>query len=174
VLAVAAPTRMPSRQFSAAIVGGAWPCTDPSSFQSASEVQHQKALTLLECAERTRADAERVRADQSGDLVDGFTGACHRHAARYVQQADQWLSISRISAECAWLTDGLREELDGIDDRAHQAIDQILRTATGPSAALASQRVMAVVTAARAEATAKGVEYSASIGAKGAEIGAGS
>lgn len=173
MVAAGAPTRMPSRQFSAAIVGGSWPCTDPSSFQTASEAQHQKALSLLECSGRTRADAERVRAEQCGDLVDGFGDECHRHAATYVDHADRWFAISRISAECAWLTGGLREELDGIDDRAHQSIDQILRTATGPSAALASQRIMAVVTAARVDATAKGAEYAATIGAKGAEIGAG-
>ena len=171
MLAVGAPTSTPSRQFSAAIVGGTWPCTDPSAFQAAAHAQHQKAMALLECAERTRADAERVRTDQTGDLVDGFTGACDRQAAIFVHQADQWFSISRISTECAWSTDGLRHELDGIDERAHHAIDQILRTATGPAAALAAQRVMDVVAAARAEATAKGAEYAATISAKGAEIG---
>lgn len=169
--AVAASTHMPSRQFSAAIVGASWPVTEPSSFQSASEAQHQKALRLLECAERTRAEADRVRADQSGDLVDGFSGACHRYAATYVEHADQWFAMSRVSAECAFLVDGLRQELDQLDDHAHQAIDQILRTARGPMAALASQQIMAVVTAARAEATAKGAQYASAIGAKGAQIG---
>jgi hypothetical protein len=162
---------MPSRQFSAAIVGAVWPHSDPEGCQTVSEGQHQKGVELLECADRTRADAARVAAEQSGQTVDGFCDDCHQKAATYTAQADHYFAMSRVSEEVGRLLYGLREDLEKIDAEAHEAIQRIEQSMTGAMALVAAQQIMAIVAAARAEATALSVKVTAQIAAEGLKIG---
>ncbi|WP_421843484.1 hypothetical protein [Mycobacterium sp.] len=94
---------MPSRQFSATIVGGVWPHTDPQNFQTAAEAQHGKAVELLSCADTIRSKASEVAAEQSGRAIDGFCDECHREASTFTSQADRYFAIARVSEECARL-----------------------------------------------------------------------
>jgi hypothetical protein len=162
---------MPSRQFSAAIVGAVWPHSDPEGCQTVSEGQHQKGVELLECADRTRADAARVAAEQSGQTVDGFCDDCHQKASAYTDQADHYFAMSRVSEEVGRLLYGLREDLEKIDAEAHEAIQRIEQSMKGATALIAAQQIMAVVAAARAEATALSAQVTAKIAAEGLKIG---
>lgn len=175
MVAVTAPAGMPCRQFSAAIVGGVWPHTDPASFQSASEAQHGKGVELLGCAEQIRSVAAQVAGEQSGDAITGFCDACHRSAATCTQQADEYFSMARVSDEVGRLLAGLREDLDDLDTRAHAEIDKIMRAMASGSLnpVLAGQQIMAIVAQARRDAAALSTKATAAISAQGSGIGLG-
>ncbi|PBA42294.1 hypothetical protein CKJ63_07390 [Mycobacterium avium] len=164
---------MPSRQFSATIIGGAWPRTDPSDIQSAAEAQHRKGVRLLNNAEAARSEAAEVAAEQSGEAVDGFCAKCHSYAATFTSQADRYFALERTSEECARLTYGLREDLDQIDAEAHRAIQQIMQWVQSGAmlAALAGVEIMQIIAAARAAAMAKSAEVTAALAAALAKVG---
>ena len=141
---------MPSRQFSAAIIGGVWPQTDPQNFQSAAEAQRAKGVALLRCADTVRSEAAGVSAEQSGRAVDGFVDECHRDAATYTSQADRYFAIERVCQECSRLTYGLREDLDHIDANAHDAIKRVEDAISrGYNAYLGGVAIMEIIATAR-------------------------
>ncbi len=173
MVAVSAPAGMPTRQYSMMIIGGIWPQTDPSSCQTVSEAQHDKAVDLLDCADSVRSRAADVASEQSGHAIDGFCGQCHRDASTYTAQADRYFAMARVSEEVGRLLYGLREDLDQIDAEAHSAIEQVEKALQAGllAAMVAGQEIMAIVAAARAMATAKAGEVTAAIAAQGAKIG---
>lgn len=173
MVAVGAPAGMPSRQYSAMILGGVWPGTDPESFQAAAQAQHAKGVRLLGNAESVRSTAASVAAEQSGDAVEGFCESCHRDAATYTDQAEEYFAMSRMCEECARLIYGLREDLDEIDAAAHREIAQVMRQVEAGtiSAAIGGPRIMQIVTAAKAAALAKAAEIQGRLVAEAAKIG---
>lgn len=175
MVAVSAPAGMPSRQFSATIIGGAWPHTDPSAVQNASEAQHRKGVGLLSNADTARSQAAGVAAKQSGAAIDEFCAKCHRDASRYTSQADRYFALARASDECARLIYGLREDLDQIDAEAHRAIQQIMQLVQSRimQAALAGVEIMQIIAAARAAAMAKSAEVTTALSAEIAKVGIG-
>lgn len=170
MVAVAAPAGMPSRQFSAAIVGAVWPHTDPSSCQTLSEAQHEKGVELLNCADTVRTKATAVASEQSGSAIDGFCDMCHRLSSTYTDQADHYFAMSRVSEEVGRLLYGLREDLDQIDSEAHAAIEKIMEQVELGYASLAGVKIMEIIAAARAAAMAKSAEVTAAVAAKGAQL----
>jgi hypothetical protein len=173
VVAVTAPAGMPTRQYSAMIIGGAWPHTDPESFQTASEAQHTKGVDLINCAESVRSTAANVAGEQSGDAVDGFGEACHRQAATFTDQADRFFALSRMCEECARLIYGLREDLDEIDSDAHRAINQVMQWVQSGvmDAMVGGVEIMQIVAQARAAAMAKAAEVDGKLIAEAAKVG---
>jgi hypothetical protein len=173
VVAVTAPAGMPTRQYSAMILGGAWPHTDPESFDTASEAQHTKGADLINCAESVRSTATNVAAEQSGDAVDGFGEACHRDASTYTDQADEFFALSRMCEECARLIYGLREDLDEIDSDAHRAINQVMQWVQSGvmDAMIGGVEIMQIVAQARAAAMAKAAEVDGKLIAEAAKVG---
>ncbi|SBS76609.1 putative methyl-accepting chemotaxis sensory transducer [uncultured Mycobacterium sp.] len=164
---------MPTRQYSAMIIGGAWPHTDPESFQTASEAQHTKGVDLINCAESVRSTAASVVGEESGDAVDGFGEACHKEAATYTDQADTFFALSRMCDECARLIYGLREDLDEIDSDAHRAIDQVMQWVQSGvmDAMVGGVEIMQIVAQARAAAMAKAAEVDGKLIAEAAKVG---
>jgi hypothetical protein len=162
---------MPHRQFSVAIVGGSWPLTDPQNFHSAAEAQHANGAELINSADELRRLARGVAADQSGHFIDGFCGWCNRTAGEYVDGADEYFAMARVSEEVGRLLYGLREDLDDIDCRAHEDIQRIQQSMGVGNAVQAGVQMMAIVTKARTEATAKAGEAAAAIEKAGMQIG---
>ena len=122
MVGTSAPAGMPHRRYSAVILGGSWPHTDPQSCQSCSEAQHGEGIKNLDLADVVRGASNRVATELSGHVADGFVQACGRIAAMYVSHADRWFAMSRVSEEVGRLGYGLREDLDQIDLKAHQEI----------------------------------------------------
>jgi hypothetical protein len=171
VVATVAPAGMPTRQFSSMIVAGSWPLTDPQNFHSAAEAQHAKGAQLINSADELRRLASSVAADQSGHFIDGFCGWCTNTAGQYVDAADEFFAMARASEEVGRLLYGLREDLDEIDLRAHEEIQQIQQSVGIGMALQAGAQIMAVVAKARAEATATAAQAAAAIGKVGTQIG---
>ncbi len=171
MVATVAPAGMPTRQFSSAIVAGSWPLTDPQNFHSAAEAQHEKGAQLINSGDELRRQASTVAADQSGHFIDGFCGWCTSTAGEYVDAADEFFAMARVSEEVGRLLYGLREDLDEIDLRAHEEIQQIQQSMGVGKALLAGAQIMAVVAKARAEATAKAAQAAAAIAKLGPQIG---
>lgn len=173
MVAVSAPAGMPTRQYSAMILGGVWPHTDPESFESASQAQHAKGADLLANADSVRSTAASVAAEQSGDAVDGFCETCHRYAATYTDQADQYFAISRMCEECARLIYGLREDLDEIDADAHRQIEQVMQEVQAGTmlAAIGGPMIMQIVSEAKAKALALASEVDGKLIAEAAKVG---
>jgi hypothetical protein len=171
MVATVAPAGMPSRQFSLAILGGSWPLTDPQNFHSAAEAQHAKGAQLINCADELRRLASGVAADQSGQFIDGFCNWCSTTAAEYVGDADDFFAMSRVSEEVGRLLYGLREDLDEIDRRAHEEIEQIQQSIGVGKALRAGAQIMAILAEARADATAKAAQTAGEISKLGTQIG---
>ena len=171
MVATVAPAGMPTRQYSSMIVAGSWPLTDPQNFHSAAEAQHAKGAQLINCAEELHQLASGVAADQSGHFIDGFCGWCTSTAGEYVDTADQFFAMARVSEEVGRLLYGLREDLDEIDRRAHEEIQRIQQSMGVGRALQAGAQIMAIVAKARAEAQAKAAEVAGKIAQLGTQIG---
>ncbi|WP_236723454.1 hypothetical protein, partial [Mycobacterium avium] len=66
MVAVNAPAGIPTREFSAMILGGSWPFTNPEEWQSLAEAQDAKGAALIAAAGNLQGEADRVAAEQSG------------------------------------------------------------------------------------------------------------
>ena len=144
MVATVAPAGMPTRQYSSMILAGSWPLTDPQNFHSAAEAQHVKGAELINSAEDLRRLASGVAADQSGHFIDGFCGWCTSTAGEYVDTADQFFAMARVSEEVGRLLYGLREDLDEIDQRAHEEIQRIQQSMGVGRALQAGAQIMAI------------------------------
>jgi hypothetical protein len=80
---------------------------DSQNFHGAAEARHGKGGPLINCAEDLRGLASGVAADQSGHLIDGFCGWCTSMAGEYVDQADEFFAMARVSEEVGRLLYGL-------------------------------------------------------------------
>ncbi len=165
---------MPTRQFSATILGGVWPLTDPSSCTNLADTQRQKAGGLLECADETRTAADNVTASQSGATIDAFHRTAYELAATFTKQADHYFAMARVSDEVGRLIYGLRQDLDKVDADADQKIQELQKKAKGLLAAIVGVEIMAVIAKAKADAAAKAAAASTKITAEGTKIGLGS
>lgn len=164
---------MPSRRFSTAILTGAWPQTDPAACQSLAAAQRQKAVELLGCADQIRTTAADVSASQSGKTIEGFHTASTGLATTITGHADRYFAMAQASSEVGHILQGLRTDLNQIDSRAHQQIDQILRSSTGATAVLAQTQIVQVIASARAEASAKSAAAATAIADQGSHAGLG-
>lgn len=175
MVAVTAPAGMPCRQWSAAIVGGVWPCTEPASCQTLSEAQVSKGMELEACAEQILSIAKQVAGEQSGDTITGFYDACQRLAAACKRHAQRYFELARVSGEVGVLLAGLREDLDDLDARANAEIDEITQAMLSGrlNPLLSNQQIGAIVAQARSDATALSTKATAAITAQAASIGLG-
>lgn len=162
---------MPHRKFSAVILGGSWPMTDPQSFQTASEEQHAHGVKLIDAAEALRRQASGVAAQQSGQAIDGFCDALRRWAGDHDATADEFFAMARASEEIGRLFYGLREDLDQIDLHAHEEIQQLMKQEQLLGSAAAWAEINAVVAKARAAAIAAATKTAAAITTQGEHIG---
>lgn len=163
MVGLSAPAGMPHRRYSAVILGGFWPHTDPQSCQSCSEAQHGEAIKNLDLADVVRGASNRVATELSGHVADGFVQACGRIAAMYVGHADRWFAFSRVSEEVGRLGYGLREDLDQIDLEAHQEVARLEEQARLGAGLLALSQIGQVIAKARAAAMAKSATATAAV-----------
>jgi hypothetical protein len=148
---------VPSRPYSALIVGGLWPISDPQSWTQSGSTLRQKGQELLAAAHGIRHSADNVVAEgQSGHTINGFVDACHRNAQTVTTHADEYFTMADSAEEIARLIDGLRQDLDDIDRQANEDIQRILSSGGGALTAAAKTAMLnTVVAQARAAATEK-------------------
>ena len=172
MLATGASAAAPSRPYSALIVGGLWPASDPQSWsQSAAALRH-KGQELLAAADGIRHSADNVVTEgQSGHTIDGFVDACHRNAHTVTAHADEYFTMAASADEIAGLLDGLRQDLDGIDRQANEEIARILSSGGGGFTAAAKAAMLnTVVAQARTVATEKHTVAATAISSHTAKI----
>ncbi len=101
-------TAAPSRPYSALIVGGLWPASDPQSWSRSGSALRHKGQELLAAADGIRHSADGVVAEgQSGHTINGFVDACHRNAHTVTAHADEYFAMADSADEIARLLDGL-------------------------------------------------------------------
>jgi sugar (pentulose or hexulose) kinase len=163
---------MPSRPYSALIIGGLWPMSDPQSWVQSGSALQDKGRGLVQAADQIRHSANNVISDgQSGHTIDGFVDACHRNARTVTSHADQYFDMADSAHEIARLIDGLRQDLDQIDQQANDEIQRILSSGGGALTAAAQTAMLnAVVAQARAAATEKHTVAAAAIASHSASI----
>jgi hypothetical protein len=171
VLTETASSGMPTRRFSTAILAGAWPQTDPADCDALATIQQRKALDLLGNAEDIRTAATHVVATQSGHTVEAFHSTSGDLAATITGHADHYFAMARVSVEVGHMVQSLRTDLDDLDARAHQRIDQIARTATSRTAVAAQAQIIAVIATARGGAATKSAATATAIADQGSAIG---
>src|SRR4051794_23285940 len=155
---------MPTRKYSAMIIGGLWPLTDPETFHAASEVQHSEGVNRLQAADSIRNDARQVANEQSGQFVDGFCNWCYDFASTCTEQADKYFAMARTSEEAGRLLYGLRADLDEIDQKAHEEIARVEQQPHGLGQSLLMwSQIEQVLATARAEAMTKSATATAAM-----------
>jgi len=153
---------MPTRQWSAVILGRVWPRTDPEVLQARSDALRAKGIEMLQGAEGLRDLAQRTAANESGQFVNAFCDKQYQLAAIATHQADDgYFPMSRAWAEAANLVYGLREDLDEIDRQAEEDIQQ-LEQSPGPKAVIMA-RIFERVAEASAAADAKSAATMAAV-----------
>jgi hypothetical protein len=163
---------MLARQFSSAILAGAWPQNDPSSCFALSAIHHRKGVELLGCADEIQTTTTQLVTAASGQTIEAFQATCTELSATITGHADQYFAMARTSQECGHIVAALREDLDRIDYQAHRQIHQILRAASGgPAAAMARMQAIQVIAQARAAASATSGTAATAIVDQGANLG---
>ena len=154
---------MPTRPYSAAIIGGLWPSTSPDAWSDVGDDLAKKADSLDAGASDIRRLADGLPAENSGKTIDAMYEMCHRQAVAVIKQATIYHSMAKGVSEIARLIYSARSKLDEIDERANEEIEQIRQQAQaqarlGSSVAVyaaAKQAIAAVIAQARAEALAE-------------------
>lgn len=162
---------MPTRRFSAAILSGLWPQTDPVSCHDLATRQQQKGADLLADAGQIRATTSRLTAEQSGATVNAFDASGHRLVSTATDHADRYFAMARASREVGHILHGLRADLDSIDSTAHTRIDRIARSATPLTAQAAEANIIRTIARARADATSTSTAAATAIADQGIGLG---
>jgi len=149
---------MPTRPYSAAIIGGLWPSTSPDAWSDVGDDLAKKADSLDAGASDIRRLADGLPAENSGKTIDAMYEMCHRQAVAVIKQATIYHSMAKGVSEIARLIYSARSRLDEIDERANEEIEQIRQQAQaqarlGSSVAVyaaAKQAIAAVISQSRA------------------------
>jgi hypothetical protein len=177
VVAVGAPAGMPARPFSAAIVGGLWPNSDPGSWSDVADGLRSKASELEDQASSIRKAAYGLYSDNSGHMIDGMVEMYGRDAVAVLEKSEMYHTMSDVVDEVAQLIYHLRSQLDEIDRAANEEIQRLKANAPkrGIGAAAAAgeivNKIAQVVAQARSRAEAASAATAAKIASEGARIG---
>ncbi len=154
MVGISAPASMPTRRYSAQIIGQVWPRTEPAALQDAAEAQHTKGASTVQCAQELRGLADSVAATQRGEFVEAFWHKQYEYAYTAMEQADDgYFVMARALLDAAHLVYGLREDLDEIDRQANEEIENLEAALSSNPQALRLER-NAVIGLARAAARA--------------------
>lgn len=171
MVGVSAPAGMPSRHYSALIIGGLWPTSDPQEWAQSASVMQDKGRQLIEMAEQIRSKAHDVPTEgQSGQAIDAFVQKATANARTVTAHADRYFTMAGVSNEVGRLLYGLQEDLDGIDAEANQKIQQITQSGGGLGGAAKAAMLQTVVADARARATEKTTSTATAITALDSKI----
>src|ERR1700758_2885565 len=105
---------MPSRPFSAAIIGGLWPTTSPDAWSDVGDGLAQKANSLDTDAATIRQLADGLAAENSGKAIDAMHEMWLRQAIAVVNQANLYHSMACAVNEIARVIYNARSKLDDI------------------------------------------------------------
>src|ERR1700682_720347 len=131
LVAVGTGPSMPTRQYSAAIVGGLWPTTSPDAWSDVTDALRHKADADAGTAAGIRRTADGLYPDNSGHMIDGMNGMYMRDAMAVMDQSALYQSMSTVVDEVAQLIYHARTQLDEIDRVANEKIEQLKAAAQG-------------------------------------------
>jgi hypothetical protein len=172
---------MPTRPYSAAIIGGLWPSTSPDAWSDVGDDLAKKADSLDAGASDIRRLADGLPAENSGKTIDAMYEMCHRQAVAVIKQATIYHSMAKGVSEIARLIYSARSRLDEIDERANEEIEQIRQQAQaqarlGSSVAVyaaAKQAIAAVIAQSRAEALGESTKVAGAITSQASKMAGG-
>jgi hypothetical protein len=166
---------MPSRPFSAAIIGGLWPTTSPDTWSDVGDGLAQKANALDGNAATIRQLADGLPAENSGKAIDAMHEMCLRQAIAVVKHADIYHSMARAVSEIARVIYSARSKLDEIDANGNAEIERIRHQfAHLGGYVMAMQMINEVIAQARALAVAESSRAATEITSLAAFIGSAS
>lgn len=117
-----APVGMPAHEFSAAILGGHFPFSDPAEWASQAASQAAKAAACRSAAAALREIA-RTAGSMHGESAQGFCYMLHRLAVSLIAEADDhWTPMARASREIGRLLAVQQAVLIELDSEAHAEI----------------------------------------------------
>lgn len=129
MVAVGAPSSMPSRPFSAQTIGGLWPHTDPYALWDVAEGLEKKARELETNADNIYVAARQLAAEASGQTIDAMVDWCQRVEQTIRDHAKMYSTMAAAVSECAQLIYDARQALDLIDEKAHEEIERLKQLA---------------------------------------------
>jgi hypothetical protein len=151
--------------------------TSADAWSDAADALRHKADADAGTAAGIRRTADGLYPDNSGHMVDGMHGMYMRDAMAVMDQSDLYQSMSTVVDEVAQLIYHARTQLDEIDRKANEKIEQLKAAAQGGGigaslklSALASA-IAAVVSAARTAAEALSASIATEIAVLVARIG---
>jgi hypothetical protein len=143
--------------------------TSADAWSDVADALRHKADADAGTAAGIRRTADGLYPDNSGHIVDGMHGMYMRDAIAVMDQSDLYQSMSTVVDEVAQLIYHARTQLDEIDRKANEKIEQLKAAAQGGGigaslklSALVSA-IAAVVSAARAAAEALSASIAAEI-----------
>ncbi|MGB3674255.1 MAG: hypothetical protein WA988_07445, partial [Candidatus Nanopelagicales bacterium] len=127
---------MPANKFSMVILGGLWPVTPTSLWQSTLDAMHQKGIELSDSAQMLRSKAQNVLVDNSGRFAEALQERYFDDSKTLENFAEVHFAWARVDQRVIDLIESAREVMVGIDSDAHEQIDGILRQCMGTPAAV--------------------------------------
>src|ERR1700694_1615415 len=109
---------MPTRPYSAAILGGLWATTSADTWSDVADALRLKATESQNEADTVRSAGDQLLAEQSGELIACRHERFVRTAIAVQDQADLYFSMARVVSECAQLIYHSQTQLDAIDRKA--------------------------------------------------------
>ena len=146
---------MPTRSFSAAIVGGLWPSTTADQCSAAAaQLQSFSQLSSVRADEISQSGNGLLLLN-SGQMIEAMHVTYMKDSQAVRTQSELYAVMSEAVRECARLIEDAKSQLDAIDQRAHDEIQKVVDSKGGwfgPLAMLAA--IWAIITRARNEAIA--------------------
>jgi hypothetical protein len=131
VVALGVVSAMPTRPYSAAIIGGLWPNTSPDTWSNVADGLKQKASELSNDADTIRGVADQLLTENSGETIEAMHVMYVHDSCEVQDRADRYTSMARAVDECAQLIYHTRQRLDEIDRAANEEIEQLKQKAAG-------------------------------------------
>lgn len=164
---------MPTRPYSAAILGGLWPTTSPDSWSDVGDSLLRKSQDDSDTASAIMRAADSLLDENSGQTIEAMHGKYMGDRLAVVDQADLYQTMSEVVDQVAQLIYHARARLDEIDREANEEIERLKQAAMSHKGAYvaATQAIATVIAKAKAAAAAECAKCAGEIFAQGARIG---
>ena len=148
---------MPTRPYSAAILGGLWPTTSPDSWSDVGDSLFQKSIDDNDTASAIMRFADSLLDENSGEMIDAMHGKYMSDRLAVVDQSDLYQTMSEMVDQVAQAIYHAKARLDEIDRAANEEIERLKQVAMSHKGAYlaATQAIAAAIASAKADAAAE-------------------
>jgi hypothetical protein len=164
---------MPTRPYSAAILGGLWPTTSPDGWSDIGDALLQKSNADSDTASTIMRSADSLLDENSGRIIEAMHTKYMGDRLAVVDQSDTYRTMSEVVDQVAQLIYHARARLDDIDREANEEIERLKKVAASHKGAyvMAMHAIAAVVASAKAAALEECTKCAGEIFAQGVRIG---